>query len=851
VADGVDEAVTVTATRDARAVEAIVEERREATGVVDGVSGEQMSQSGDSDSGGALKRVTGVTLVGGRYVYVRGLGERYSSTLLDGALIPSPEPERRVVPLDLFPTKMLDSILVQKSYSPEFPGEFGGGAVVLRTRAVPDAPVASFSLSGALRPGSTFQKGAFGQPGPDDGFGWGSRSRALPASVREASDAQPLAERDLFSDRGYTAEELEQLGEAMPDRWNTARRVVPPGFGLGTLLGWGRRAGERAGGFLFGLQYGQDWALERWDTTYYALGADSEMEPAHEYAFESLTRDVRLSSILVAGFQPHATQRFSSTTLLARRSDDETRSYSGYNRDLDGELRVTRLRWVERTTISQRFSGHHEIPPLSRLALDWHWTPSWAFREEPDRREYRYDLDAGTATWLLSDRPEGNERFFSSLAESGHDLGLDLSLPFLQWASLPARARVGVAFTTRSREVDTRRFKFMQKGELSRDPAVRALDAESIFAPEHIGAEGFQFEEITRQTDNYRAQQRVSAVYGVLDLPLFPWLALHGGARVERSVQDVTTYELFNPEQEPVEASLASTDVLPAGGLTLTLRRGMQIRAGYGATLARPEFRELSPATFNDVTGGRQTYGNPELDRARIHHVDLRWELYGTGADSASVAGFWKRFVRPIETVVVVSAQHSVTWENAAGADNLGAEIDGRKDFGFAHPALRALWLGGNVSFVWSRVRLDGSSGIQTSERRPLQGQSPFVVNVQAGWDSERSGTDAVLSFHVFGRRIEEVGALGAPDVYEEPLPHLDFSVSQRIPGGFRLKFNARNLLDPWAGRTQGGQLVERRKEGLSLGLELSWDAEHAPPPLPRVERRRGPGPRDLQAEAP
>jgi outer membrane receptor protein involved in Fe transport len=814
----------VRAPRLAGGTSTLLSERKTSSAVSDVLSAEQMSAAGDSDAAGALKRVPGLTVVGGKYVYVRGLGERYSSTLLNGAGLPSPEPERRVVPLDLFPTSSLESVVIQKTFSPDRPAEFGGGVIQLRTRGVPEKPIAKFSISTGFRTGTTFQDAMVSPRGPTDTLGIDGGWRDLPAAVSEASDDEPLEEGDMFSDRGYTADELEVFGEEMPNRWNPEAEMTPPDGGFGVTLGRGWTPGEAKLGVLFGMGYGVSHKTRSYDKLYYTLGQAGELEESHRYRFNKSGRGVRLGGILCLGLSPNADHNFTSTTLVARKTDDSVRTYSGLNRDVDAEIEVTRLRFLERMLITQQFTGRHRFDVGEGPTIDWRYTFSVASRAEPDRREYRFDQEAEDL-WLLSDRPEGNQRFFSDLRDEGHDVGGDFTLPFKQWSGLVARFKAGGSYLSKSRQVDTRRFKFMHKGPLAGDSDVLSGSPEEIFVPDNIGSDGFQFEEVTRQTDNYTAAQTIGAGYFLIDLPFTEWLRLMGGIRVEHGVQEVSTFELFNPDSTPVIADLVSTDVLPGVTVTLKPAESHLLRLGYGLTVSRPDFRELSPATFNDVTGGRQTFGNPDLDRARIHNVDLRWEWYPTPLESISAGLFYKKFEQPVETVVVVSAQHSVTWQNAESADNVGFEFDMRKDFAFVHPRLADLSFAANLSLIYSQVRIGESAGIQTSNQRALQGQSPFVVNLQLSYDNPDIGTRATLSYNVFGRRIEQVGALGAPDSFEEPFHQLDFAVKQKLRHGFSVGFKVKNMLDYTERRSQGDYETQRIKRGVQFGLSLSWDA--------------------------
>jgi len=571
----------------------LLDERRNSSNVADVLGAEAMSRSGDGSAGAALARVTGITLVDGKYVYVRGMGERYSATLLNGTRLPSPEPERRVVPLDLFPTSILDSIVVQKTYSPDMAGDFGGGVVQLRTKELPTEFTAGVSVKGAYRFQTSFNEGLSGQGGPTDWLGIDGGYRALPGEVAEASAESPLEEAGMFSTDGYTADELEALGEAMPNRWNTRTRRLPPDWGAGFHVGHG---GEIPGvgklGVLLGADYGNGWSIQRFHRSYHPPDLNADVGSGHQYDFDETTNEVDGGGILTAGgdlFED--TQEIRSTTVLTRLTDNETRTYQGYNRDLDNDLRITRHRWVERMLFSQLVDGTHRIPPLAGLTLHWGYAYSRATRLEPDRRETRYDRIPDTDEWMLSDRPEGNQRVFSDLLDRTHDFRVDVTMPFAQWSGLEAKVTAGFSLFDKQRLVDTRRFKFMHKGPLSRNDSLLD-DPETVFGADRIGSDGFQFEEITRQTDNYSASQQVRAFYAMIDFPFVEGVSVLGGVRVENNRQQTNTFELFNPDSEPVVAELHGTDVLPAVTATFSPKEEIKLRFGYSRTLSRPDFRE-------------------------------------------------------------------------------------------------------------------------------------------------------------------------------------------------------------------------------------------------------------------
>ena len=808
------DAFTVTAPAVSGGTADLLAERQASATVGDAIGAEQMSRAGDSTAASALRRVTGLTLVGGKYVYVRGLGERYASTLLDGAQLPSPEPERRVVPLDLFPTGMLERVVVQKSYSPDMPGEFGGGVVALDTRRAPEAPFLQFSASTGGDTQSTFRTGLAHDTGPTDFLGIDGGHRSLPKDVAAASSDSPLEEGDRFSDRGYTPEELKQLGQSMPNRWNLGARSLIPDVGLTVSAGTRVETGLGTLGLLAGTTWSHAWNHDTVQREYILVGGDGDIEVAHRYDFTTTTRDVRLGGLAAITLDTASTQ-WTLTSLLARSTDDEARVYEGRNRDVGGDIRVSRSRFVARQLWSTRLGAEHQVSDA--VDLSWRATVSRADRLEPDRREVRFDNEIGTDVWRLSDRPEGNQRVFSDLTDWGVDVAGNVGV---QVGAV--RLSSGVQGVRKSRGVDTRRFKFIHKGLGSRDQDLLAQDPETIFDPQNIGPDAFQFEEITRATDNYTASQTIGAAYAMADAELGQTRIL-AGARVESSDQVVETFQLFNPDPNPVVARLNTVDILPA----LTVTQGlfgddMQLRLGYGRTVNRPDFRELSPATFNDVTGGRQTFGNADLDRALIDHLDARWELYPSDGESVSIGVFGKRFTNPIEQVVVVSAQHSVTYANVDGATNIGVELEWRKHLGFVAPALESITLAGNVALIRSRVQLGDTGGIETSQERALQGQSPYAINLQVGWAHPNNGSSLTALYNAVGARITEVGALGAPDALERPAGRLD--VVGRVALGERwgLSLKAQNLTDGLTVTEQGGVQTSRDRDGVAFGVGVN-----------------------------
>ncbi len=814
---------TVSAPRITGNTVELMRQRKESGSVTEVLGAEAISKSGDSNAAGALKRVSGVTLVGGKYVYVRGLGERYSSSLLNNALLPSPEPERRVVPLNLFPAGILEKIVIEKTYLPYLPGEFAGGMIQLYTRAFPKKFRASISLSSSIRLGTTFLDGLRSDAGPIDFLGVDGGFRALPPLVLDASKKSKLTEGDAFSSSGFSLKELETFGEAMPNTWRISRAMTPPNLGVSFTIGDSYKlGGGRYGFFLYGT-YNNSWFNRPSEIVAVGAGAGGVLVERYRYQSDQLANTIRLGGLFVLGADFTKNHKLRLTTFLNRTTLSENLQFQGYQSDAATDIRVTRLRWIEQTLLTQQIRGIHKLDLLEGFKMEWRYTYSLASRDEPDRRTTRYDRE-GEDLWLMAvNSPNGNQRVFSYLFDNNHDIGLDFTLNFKQWGNYKAKVRAGVMLLFRDRNVDTRRFKFDAKSTKFRGDEFTSLPPEQLFVPAYIDPQGYVFVENTRGTDNYKAQGQIAAGYAMTDLPLGAGFRLVGGVRFEYWRQLVITVKPFDPNNEVIPKELTTFSVLPGVGLAWSFRKDMLFRTAFARTVNRPDFRERSPAAFDDVDGGRLTRGNEDLQPADITHADLRWEWYLGRGESISLAVFYKYFERPIETVLLVSTEQTVTYANANAAHNFGVELDFRKNFGFIHKVIRDVYIAGNATFVWSNIDLGEATGSATSLNRALQGQSPYIFNVRLGYDNAEIGTQVAVLYNVFGPRISEVGTNGVPDTYEQPFHQLDIVWRQKIWRGFNLSFKASNLIDLPNVFLTRGQVTRSFRRGRSFSVSLGY----------------------------
>lgn len=813
------DAITVIASRDAGSDVALLGDRLRAAAVVDAIGAAQIARSPDGDAAAALRRVPGVTVVDGKYVYVRGLGDRYGATTLNGAPLPSPEPDRKVVPLDLVPASFLESVVAAKTYSPDQPGDHAGGLVEIRTRDFAGARTFEVSASLGFDTEATFADG-LGHPGGRFGFlGIGTGARTLPAALPGDVPLQSLARP-----------ELERVGEAFSGAWGPTPHRLPPDHGFGLAFGRDFGIGGRRLAVLGTIGQSTHYThregqIER------ALSASGGAEPVVDFVGNASTRSVSLGGLLHLGLELSRGGRLSLDAIVNRTAEDEARVLEGFNLDTNADQRNLRLRYLAQSLVGSQLSGEHRLGGAGGAELRWRAAYSVAERYEPDTREMLYRRVAD-GRFLWENFIQSGSIFHQDMDETGVAGGVDLRIP------VPVAARamslsLGAAADLRNRTAHTRRLRFVPVGNVPE--SVRALPPDRLLTPETIGPDGFELRDATFRTDNFDAAYRVIAAYAMVDAEPVPRLRVQAGARIEGAEQTVTPRDLFDLGLEPVAgARLETTDVLPALNLTLTLAERMNLRAGVSRTLARPQLRELAPFSYADYAGGHLVLGNTLLERSRITNLDLRWEWAPRADAIVSVSAFLKRFDDPIEALVLPSTELKKTWVNASSAANRGVEIEFRSSL--APIGIDALTVNANLTLVRSSVRTGGlvryfdAGQPQTTtlpeRERALQGQSPYVVNLGVSYLHPSLGASATLLYNRFGRRIDAVGSALLPDVFEEARGQLDFVMDQPIGRGVSVKFAANRLLGNVVRFTQGGDVVRRYDAGRTFSLSASWSPD-------------------------
>jgi outer membrane receptor protein involved in Fe transport len=804
------ESVTVSATspdQETSSAEAALAARRTANVVSDILGAQELKASSDSNAAAGLQRVTGLSVVGDGFTFVRGLGERYSNTTLAGAVIPSTQPERKVVGLDVFPSGLLDSVSVVKTYTPDRSAEFAGGLVEVVPLKITNRPM--FDMSYSLGANSR-TVGRTGLDYPGSGTDWlafDDGRRSLPAGF--PSSGERVVRGGIYTPEvGVLSTELETLGESFENLWSPRSQEGRVNHN------WSVSAGNRWGkfGLIGSLTQAQRNYYQDEVQNYFRV-EEGGLTPFSEYVYRAGRAVSTLAGTASAAYQFTSNNRLAFQFFSTNNGEREARTFEGFNADVDANLRNSRLLWVEENLNTLQFTGDHLFPTMAMSRIDWRGSYSRSNRDEPDIREVLYDDLTGD--FRLSDESQSGFRMFNDLSEDALDLGASWSTLFTVWTGAPGMVKVGPGYIRRQRDFSSRRFRFIPLSTTGLD---LTQSPEALFTPTNIGTR-FELREETRPTDTYDAEQTITSGYAMLDLPLANTWRVIGGVRVERFEQNVNTFDPFSlalfGDPQAIASVIEETDVFPGVNVVYAVRPDQNIRFGASQTVNRPEFREVSPFEFTDIVGGRAVVGNPDLTRSLIRNYDVRWEWFPAAREVFAASFFLKDFSDPIERFIEPTAQLRTSFTNAASARNAGFELEARK-------ALSTfLLVGANYTYVDSEITLTPfQTNVLTSLSRPLSGTSENIVNVMG--ELMFGNTTGRLMFNYFDDRIADVGAFGLPDIYEAARGTLDLALSHRVRG-LNLRFSADNLTDERIEFTQGVELQRAYRYGRTFAFELGY----------------------------
>ncbi len=771
--------------------EAQLIERKQASVITDNIGAQEMKDNGDSDAAAAMTRVTGLSLVDNQFVYVRGLGERYSNTTLAGSVIPTTEPDKKVVPLDLFPSGLIDSVQVNKSFSPDRSAEFAGGLVQIVPMKLPTGPTLDFSYGYSRYSTATGKSIPLSPLGSRDVWGYDNGARALPSGIPD----DKLVRQGIYTpDVGYTPEQITAFGRMLGNQWRPVNKSAKPG------QNWSAAFGNRFKnlGVIASVTHSYKEQYVEEDRRFFHIAEEGELEALSDYHMQTGTQKAQVGIVGNLSYQFAPSHRINLENFYTHSGRDEGRFFQGFNLDNAREYKNFRLQFIEEGLISNAVSGEHFFQGLSNSRFDWRVNYGRATRDEPDLREALYERLStfiGTSEtvnrFTYADESQSGFHMFNNLNDDTLDAAANWAISSAA-IGRPTQYKVGFNYIDRNREFRSRRFHFIpittQKadtGNLLFDPLKQP---EELFVTSNIGT-AFRFNEETRPVDAYTGDQATTSGYGMVDMAISARTRVVAGARVEQFDQTVTTQDPFGLFAREVQAVNKNTDLFPAVNFVQGIAGDSNIRLSYSTTVNRPEFRELAEFEFTDVIGSRAVKGNANLQRALIQNVDARWEKF-TGARGILAASvFYKYFDKPIERVIIAAANPISTFQNSDHAQNFGVELEA------GHRVSAHFFLNANYTFVDSKITLlPEQRNVQTSLERPLAGQSRNLFNLSGEYTLR--GFSARLLFNYFGDRISDVGAFQAPDIIEQGRGSLDVVFAQKFRG-LNVRLGLENLTDP------------------------------------------------------
>lgn len=800
---------------------------------------EDLMRQGDDNAALALTRLSGLSIVGGRFVYVRGLGERYSSALLNGSPLPSPEPLQRVVPLDLFPSNILGGILVQKSYSPQFPGEFGGGVINLETVGVPNEKFLTATLSTGGNTETTTKPGLSYYGSGIDFLGFDDGTRDVPPLLKEAI----LSGKGRIGEGNFTPAEIQAMGQQFVNApLNLMQRLghVAPNFKVDLAMGDRYDLGFGSLGAIVVAGYDNSWRNREGIQEEGLVTLAGAISPVTHYDYSLTRNDIVINGLIGLGLN-WGNNEVKWTNLYVRSVTKEARTKAGFDNNASADVREDNTEWFVRELANTQLTG---TTMLGNVQVDARAAYAVTSRDAPYEKGIRYRLVSGQ--YLHSSTSDTNFTRFGNVNDSLASAGIDVKYKLPLSAMRDADFSAGFAVSNNKRSAAQREFRF-QASNSTLPLDVQKERVDFLLSDVNIRTDALVLRETTgaQGAAAYRAKLKVNGYYAAVDAEVIPLVRVAAGLRYEDGHEAVNLLDITGGTPPASPAALKKGYVLPAGSITWNFYEDMQLRLSASQTIARPQFRELAPQPYYDPDTDRVYTGNPYLRDSELTNVDGRLEWYFGPNQLLAMGGFYKDIERPVEQIInETGSTQQTTFLNAPRARLYGLEIEARKFWsmpeGMGYLSQIMLFTSGNYTYskskilakagdvVFPRSGTPSAATIYVQNGDRLQGQSEHLVNLQFGVEDEALGYQATFLVNYASDRISNRGRPGFPDLLVEPGVTLDFTFRKvwENAAGVQTEFGfeARNLLDADYDefQAQGGGRVAVNRYGIGQSLSVS-----------------------------
>lgn len=802
--------------------------------VADGVTAETIRKTPDRSSSDVLKRISGTTIQDNKFVIIRGLNDRYNAAFLNGTPLPSSESDRKAFSFDIFPAAMLDNITILKTATPDLPADFAGGVIQINTRAIPEENTQSVAISGGYNTITTFKNSYTYKGGKYDFLGIDDGTRALPHDMPKTDDF-----------RGFTTTEKADVAKLMKNDWALQNTKAAPNYSLQYTLGRRGKIFKNDAGSFFALTYNN---TSNNNTTVRKefeeqSGLDQPMQ-VFELTDSSSSNNVLAGALWNASYNIGSHTQISLKNIFNINSTDQVVIRNG-ERTQDGNYEHGSVRlYTQNILNSHQLSGDHLLG-TTKIKINWIGGFSNIERSIPNLRRMMYTKaipadpnDPSQTTNFSAAIPSsgtspnaGGNIFYSKNKEQVYSGTTNITIPLgFMPAEFKTEIKGGIYYQKRERDFTSRQFGYSQMKNNSKnnkivfEDSLLSLNESQLFASENLGiikpfvpstpatydsngnvitpatpkvngVGGFKLEEATKLNDSYTAQSDLKVAYLMADNKLFDKLRLIWGVRAENYRQQLQSFE---DDGDTITVDTTNIDFLPSANLIYSLNDKINVRLSYYKTLSRPEFRELAPFGFFDYVTFYSVRGNPLLKRATINNYDFRFEYYPAGGQIISASLFYKEFSNAIEQINRADVPRELYYQNIEHAQSYGTEIEYRLNFGHLlnrqdNKVLMNTSMYTNFSYIISKVDVSQVAG-SISDSRPLQGQSPYIINAGAQYNDNEKGYSLSVVYNKVGRRILIVGNDQEPNIYENPRDVMDIQFGKVFFKKLDVKVNIRDL---------------------------------------------------------
>ena len=826
--------VVVTARKEIATDINLLNSIKESKLVVSGISSEQIVRLPDRDAAQIAQRVPGITIVDNRFILIRGIPERYNQVMINSSIGPSTEIDKRSFSFDLIPAGAIDQMLIYKSGTAELPGDFAGGVIQLITKSPSHDPFISFGLNFGFRTNTTFQDFVSSEGSSTDVFGFDNGFRDLPSGFPTARTL------DLSATNSITRE---RAGKSLTNNFANTSRTAPVDMGFNFGISQNFKLGRVKLSNLTTLAYSNSYQYFNADFLRYNTFNATSATKRFQYQDNFYSNDVRTSVMHNWLVELNDRNKIEFKNLFVQLGENETTIRKGEDFIQNPNFDRTNYayHYMSRSIYTGQLEGKHTLGNGSSM-LSWVAGMNLIDRNEPDYRRFRTFRDktfAGTEEPFAMQLPAAGNifetgRFWSKLQDRSYSHGLNFEKKFGDFQSKRAAAlKAGYYGEYRTRDFNARVLNYLFPGS---DPVVEQLirlPLDQIFAPTNIKrTNGFVIEDATERRDTYEGTNLLTSGYISGNLP-FGKFDLAAGFRGEYNQQKLSTFT--NTGRVEIDNPIFAA--LPFLNVAYNLSDRSLMRVAYSRTVNRPEFRELAPFLYYQFDVEASVYGNPNLKTAFINNVDLRYEMYPNPGETLNIGVFYKQFNDPIESFLQVTTDNpQFEYRNAKSAMNYGVEVEFRKSLASigVSKLLRNTTVNLNAALIKSEVNIgSGNNTGNLQQYRPLQGQSPYIINMGVYYNDEETGLSANAAYNVFGPRIFSVGDINFPSWWEMPRQSVDLQLAKRWNNKFETKLNVQNLLNSafriYQDNDQNTKIakeeavIQRYQTGTQFTVSLNW----------------------------